>query len=93
MEFLFWFDPKPRLVADFEGGGVASDAGLLPVREFDWRVGFTVSLAEAFRDPRTGKTQSRALAQISTARRIDRAVRAPPRQGFEETAWLTSACP
>jgi hypothetical protein len=51
-EFLFPFHPKRKLVADFEGGEITSDAGLLPIREFDQRIGFTSSLAEAFRDGR-----------------------------------------
>lgn len=51
-DLLFPFHPKRKLVADFEGGEITSDAGLLPVREFDERIGFTSSVAEAFRDKR-----------------------------------------
>lgn len=51
-EFLFPFHPKRKLVADFEGGEITSDAGLLPLREFDERIGFTSSIAEVFRDTR-----------------------------------------
>jgi hypothetical protein len=53
---LFPFHPKRKLVADFEGGEITSDAGLLPVREFDNRIGFTSAIASALRDGRqTGK--------------------------------------
>jgi hypothetical protein len=51
-DLLFPFHPKRKLVADFEGGEITSDAGVLPVREFDERIGLTSSLAQAFRDKR-----------------------------------------
>ena len=46
-----FFGEKP-IVVEASAGALTSDAGLLPVREFDERIGFTELLAAALHDPR-----------------------------------------
>lgn len=48
--FSFRQDREIRL--DFEGGQITSDAGLLPLREFDHRIGFTDSIVGCLDDDR-----------------------------------------
>jgi hypothetical protein len=40
------------LIIESSPGQLSSDAGLLPVRQFDQRIGLTRALAEALDDPR-----------------------------------------
>jgi hypothetical protein len=49
---LFTSLGKQKIVADFDGGRLTSDAGGLLLREVDGRVGLTEALAEALADPR-----------------------------------------
>lgn len=46
-----FFGEKP-VVVEPSAGQLTSDAGLLPMREFDQRMGFTAQFAEALDDPR-----------------------------------------
>ena len=48
----FPFFKKSTLVANFSGGQITSDGGLLLVREFDERVGLTQGLSDLIYDPR-----------------------------------------
>ena len=48
----FSFYRSKRIQVDFCGGQISSDAGLLPLRAFDQRHRFTLSLAEHVSDPR-----------------------------------------
>src|SRR5260370_35932393 len=49
----FFFFYRPRVIrADFSGGQITSDAGLLPLRAFDQRYGLTRGLAERIGDER-----------------------------------------
>ena len=50
----FSFYRHQPIRADFSGGQITSDAGLLPLRAFDQRHGLTRELAEHLRDPRQG---------------------------------------
>jgi hypothetical protein len=51
-QLLFSFYRHRRIQADFSGGQISSDAGLLPLRAFDQRHGLTVGLAERVPDSR-----------------------------------------
>src|SRR3989449_9952723 len=50
----FSFYRHQPIRADFSGGQITSDAGLLPLRAFDQRHGLTRELAQYLRDPRQG---------------------------------------
>jgi hypothetical protein len=45
-QLLFSFYRRRPIRADFSGGPISSDAGLLPLRAFDHRYGLTGGLAE-----------------------------------------------
>ena len=51
-QLLFSFYRHRRIRADFSGGQISSDAGLLPLRAFDQRYGLTGGLAEHIADSR-----------------------------------------
>jgi hypothetical protein len=51
-QLLFSFYQHRPIHADFSGGQITSDAGLLPLRAFDQRHQLTRDLAETVRDPR-----------------------------------------
>lgn len=51
-QLAFSFDHSTTVIADFKGGLISSDAGLLPVRELDGRLGWTEAMAARLSDPR-----------------------------------------
>ena len=51
-QLTFSFYRHRPIRADFSGGQISSDAGLLPLRAFDQRYGLTRGLAEHLCDPR-----------------------------------------
>src|SRR5215470_5523213 len=51
-QLSFSFYRHRTIRADFSGGQITSDAGLLPLRAFDQRYGLTHGLAERVCDPR-----------------------------------------
>ena len=50
LSFKFYQDKE--LVADFKGGQISSDAGLLPVRQLEERLGWLPEAAALLCDPR-----------------------------------------
>jgi len=63
LNFSF-YRPQP-IRADFSGGQITSDAGLLPLRAFDQRHGFTWALAQHLRDPRQdGRVRHSCLSLV-----------------------------
>jgi len=57
-QLAFSFHHSTTVVADFKGGLITSDAGLLPLRELDDRLGWTARIAACLDDPReAGKVQ------------------------------------
>jgi len=61
----FSFYRHQPIRADFSGGQITSDAGLLPLRAFDQRHGLTRELAQHLRDPRqSGRVRHASLALL-----------------------------
>lgn len=54
-EFTFWKLGPQEVHADFDGGRIVTDAGLLALRDFDKRLGFLTGLARRWPDPRAQK--------------------------------------
>src|ERR1700691_3932583 len=48
----FDFFPPSPVVVELSSAPLSSDAGLLPLRQFDQRIGFTEQFAAALNDPR-----------------------------------------
>jgi len=57
-QLTFDFHPRKAVIADFDGGLISSDAGLLPIRQLDQRLGWTAAVADIVDDARQpGKVQ------------------------------------
>ena len=54
-QLTFWKIGKQQVTADFQGGQIVTDAGLLPVREFERELGIIAELARRWPDPRSQK--------------------------------------
>ena len=52
-QLTFWDLGKQQIVAGFDGGQLVTDAGLLPLRELDKRLGVLSGLAALLPDPRS----------------------------------------
>jgi len=66
-QLAFPFFKEQALLANFDAGDVVTDPGLLLVREFDERIGFTAAIAKLLPDPRNqfqiSHTQQEILRQ------------------------------
>ncbi len=51
-QLAFSFHKNRRLVADFSGGHITSDAGLLPLRQLDHRLGWSEAAGKLLADSR-----------------------------------------
>jgi len=57
-QLTFDFHPRKAVIADFDGGLISSDAGLLPIRQLDRRLGWSAAVADILDDPRqAGKVE------------------------------------
>ena len=63
-QLTFDFHPRQAVVADFCGGLIASDAGLLPVRQLDERLGWSAAVADVVNDSRQAGKVDHTLAAI-----------------------------
>jgi hypothetical protein len=54
-QLTFWRIGKQQVTADFQGGQIVTDAGLLPVRQFERELGIIAELARRWPDPRSQK--------------------------------------
>ena len=62
-QLTFYFHPCKAVVADFQGGLITSDAGLLPICELDQRLGWTARMADTLADNRqAGKVRHEILS-------------------------------
>jgi hypothetical protein len=64
----FSFFDKLPIVVELSQAQLSSDAGLLPLREFDERIGFTRQFAEALQDPRCPKMIDHPFLEMVRAR-------------------------
>lgn len=65
-ETFFFFDLP--IVVEPSQGQLSSDAGLLPLREFDERLHFTEQFAQALRDPRTPAQVEHSVVEMVRSR-------------------------
>ena len=64
-QLTFDFLPRKQVVADFSGGAITSDAGLLPLRELDQRLGWTARVGTILDEARqTGKVRHDILTLL-----------------------------
>jgi len=54
-QLTFWKIGKKEVTADFQGGEIVTDAGLLPIRKFERQLGILSGLAQRWPDPRSQK--------------------------------------
>jgi DDE family transposase len=67
-QLRFSFHRNQRIVAQFDGGQITSDAGLLPLRQFDERHGLTSGWAAALNDARLPERQQHTPQALLTQR-------------------------
>ena len=54
---LFGFFPSRELLVERSAGPITSDAGLLPIRQFDQQWGYTDRMAACLTDPKPRRQQ------------------------------------
>jgi hypothetical protein len=67
-QLRFSFHRNRAIVAQFDGGQITSDAGLLPLREFDQRHGLTRGWTAGLSDARLAERQQHSLPALFTQR-------------------------
>jgi len=63
-QLTFSFYQHKQLVADFKGGQISSDAGLLAVRELDAKLGWTAEAASLISDPRRPESTELTVLEL-----------------------------
>lgn len=63
-QLTFSFYSHQPVRADFSGGQITSEAGLLPLRAFDERCGYTTRLAKCFQDRRDPERVEHSLLEL-----------------------------
>lgn len=64
----FDFEFQPRVVLDFEGGALSSDAGLIVLRELDERLGLTRGLGQCLGDSRDSRYVRHSVGELTRQR-------------------------
>jgi hypothetical protein len=54
-QLTFWKIERQQVTVDFQGGEIVTDAGLLPIRQFERELGIIAELARRWPDPRSQK--------------------------------------
>ena len=65
-QLTFWKVDKQQVTVDFEGGQIVTDAGLLPVRQFERELGVLDGLARRWPDPRDQGAITYGAGQVLT---------------------------
>lgn len=65
-QLTFWSIDKQQVTVDFDGGRIVSDAGLLPLRDFERKLGVIRELAQLFPDPRNQLFVTHTVENILT---------------------------
>ena len=63
-QLTFDFHRRQAMVADFDGGLITSEAGLLPIRQLDQRLGWSAAVADVLDDARQPGKVTHALPAI-----------------------------
>lgn len=65
-QLTFWKIQKQQVTVDFQGGEIVSDAGLLPLGQFERELGIIAELARRWPDPRSQKFVTYRVEKILT---------------------------
>jgi hypothetical protein len=65
-QLTFWKIQKQQVTVDFQGGEIVTDAGLLPVRQFERALGVIAELARRWPDPRSQKFVTHRVEEVLT---------------------------
>jgi Transposase DDE domain group 1 len=65
-QLTFWDIGRQQVTVDFAGGRIVTDAGLLPVRDFERRLAIIAGLAARFPDPRSPRFIQHSAEEILT---------------------------
>lgn len=65
-QLTFWESGSQQVTADFAGGRVVTDAGLLPLRWLDKQLGVLNTIAQRLPDPRTQKLVTHTRQALPT---------------------------